>query len=403
MSDPPRKRQRISNFESVNGNSPQISSSQSSSNNHNLNHRDDVQNIDDNNIIQQSAISLPQPLQRKKSRKKKPTDKKINDVITKCREDIGNLQLVKVICIDDKDMKWWYCTICNEGKSKEDVKFVKYVVVRTITGHLRANTHHKKLKGELLKLDNDRIRKETDKEKKSKEMSDIYNDINKLHNTLIMNDEGDDNEEQKALQEYYPVGERNWMRAERDLIEPKNIHGLSGNMLLNYGNASIDVLLKCYGKNKLQNNKQFESVINAKSCKEEYNDWKLFAIKETSKVIALDIDYDRILLFYRYTHMKYGSNYPNWYQLYDRILLNYNSSMSLERIFRVRNLYQLAICSKYSYDGLTHRLRLYHNSPEPGTVESIILYIKALNKWNNMKGKRFYSAVSPIADSRFIK
>ena len=122
----------------------------------------------------------------------------------------------------------------------------------------------------------------------------------------------------------------------------------------------------------------FEAVINAKPCEEEYNDWKLFAIKETTKVVGLENDYDRIMSFYRQTHLKYGSDYPNWYKLYNRILLNYNSSMSLERIFRVRNLYQLAICSNYSYEGLSHRLRVYHNSPEPGTVLAIILYINHL-------------------------
>ena len=110
-----------------------------------------------------------------------------------------------------------------------------------------------------------------------------------------------------------------------------------------------------------------------------------------------------IELLDRVTDIKYGKDYPQWYRLYHRILLDYKSSMSLERIFRMRKLYQLAICANYSYERLTHRLRLYHNSPKPGTVASIKLYLKAVNKWNAMKKKRFYSAISPISDARFTK
>lgn len=55
-----------------------------------------------------------------------------------------------------------------------------------------------------------------------------------------------------------------------------------------------------------------------------------------------------IELLDRVTDIKYGKDYPQWYRLYHRILLDYKSSMSLERIFRMRKLYQLAICANYS-------------------------------------------------------
>ena len=57
--------------------------------------------------------------------------------------------------------------------------------MRTITSHLRANTHHKNLSGDLLKLDDARMQRESEKRNKSNEMKDIYNDINKLNNANL--------------------------------------------------------------------------------------------------------------------------------------------------------------------------------------------------------------------------
>ena len=64
--------------------------------------------------------------------------------------------------------------------------------------------------------------------------------------------------------------------------------------------------------------------------------------------------------------------------------------MSLERLFRVRNLYQLSICSSYTFQGETHWLRIYYNAAQLGTIEAAMFQVHALNKWNAMKQKRIY-------------
>ena len=77
--------------------------------------------------------------------------------------------------------------------------------------------------------------------------------------------------------------------------------------------------------------------------------------------------------------------------------------MSLERLFRARKLYQTEACSSFTYEGLCARLVLHHNSAEPGTADSVILYLKAQQKWWDMKQKRIYGAPSPLVDARMRK
>ena len=59
---------------------------------------------------------------------------------------------------------------------------------------------------------------------------------------------------------------------------------------------------------------------------------------------------------------------------------------------------QTAECSKYGQQVLSDRLVLHHNSDAPGSIGSIILYMRALQKWYDLKGKRIYSAQSPLYD-----
>ena len=70
------------------------------------------------------------------------------------------------------------------------------------------------------------------------------------------------------------------------------------------------------------------------------------------------------------------------------IILNMNSSMSLERVYRIRKLIQSEECSGYDIDGLTDRLRIHHNSADPKKAESIRLYDLTLKYWNHMKQRR---------------
>ena len=55
-------------------------------------------------------------------------------------------------------------------------------------------------------------------------------------------------------------------------------------------------------------------------------------------------------------------------------------------------------CSNYGHQGLSGRLDLHRNSDAPDSIGSIILYMRALEKWYDLKGKRIYSAQSPTYD-----
>ena len=165
---------------------------------------------------------------------------------------------------------------------------------------------------------------------------------------------------------------------------------------------ALGKLLDLYGEKQRGGDMEFDALIARKECLEEYNDWKVFAVRETRHWIEMS-QYERIMAMYTWTARKYASHYLNWFKLYKLILLNWASSMSLERLFRARKLYQPATCSNFSYQGLSDRLVLHHNSAEPGSVESVILYMKAMQKWFEMKRKRIYSAVSPLVDWRLQK
>ena len=46
---------------------------------------------------------------------------------------------------------------------------------------------------------------------------------------------------------------------------------------------------------------------------------------------------------------------------------------------------------------------LHHNSAAPGTADSVVLYMKAIIKWWEMKQKRIYPAISVLVDYRMQK
>ena len=205
-----------------------------------------------------------------------------------------------------------------------------------------------------------------------------------------------------ALDNYFSDEERQWMQCELEVIDPILLHGLSGDALRHHGVEAMKRLLNFYGKKQVINGVEFEPILDAKKCLDEYNDWKLFAVQETHRCIGLPTAYDRIMALYRIMDIKYGSHYMNLGTLQRLILLNWASSMSLERLFRARKLYQPATCSNYSYEGLSARLVLNHNSAEAGSVDSVILYMKAIRKWYELKQRRIYSAVSPLDDGRLL-
>ncbi len=68
--------------------------------------------------------------------------------------------------------------------------------------------------------------------------------------------------------------------------------------------------------------------------------------------------------------------------LWKFIIIEDNSSMCLERIFRIRKLIQSENCSVFDCDGLTDRLRVHHNSAPPSSKQSIILYLLAWEYWD---------------------
>ena len=98
------------------------------------------------------------PLQRKEPRKKKTNTAKIKTLWQKIRADIGNHSLCQCIVFDVEDLKWWYCTDCDDAK--DESSYHKSVRVRAIVQHLKSNSHHNNLKGKMLQLDIDRRQKE---------------------------------------------------------------------------------------------------------------------------------------------------------------------------------------------------------------------------------------------------
>lgn len=206
----------------------------------------------------------------------------------------------------------------------------------------------------------------------------------------------------KAMKDKYDDDERDRMRMELQLVDPKYLDGATERILHHYGTVAVGKLLDLYGKEHVVDNRLFRPLIDRKKCLEEYNEWKVFAARETENWIGLP-QYDRIMAMYKMTASKFGSDYLNWCKLYRIILLNWSSSMSLERLFSARKKYQPATCSNYSYQGLSDRLVLHHNSAKPGTFRSVILYMKAMQKWFNMKQKRIYSDPSPFDDYRLQK
>ena len=165
--NPPSKRRKLSDLS--------VDSGQS----HDHNQSNHNHNATNNNQ------QLPQQLQRKKARKKKPIANKINDIIRKCRERMGYLQLVNVICIDEENVKWWYCTTCAKIKTK---KVVKYVGVREICTHLESGPHGKSLPQELKLLNEERIKKSKAKKEQEMNMKSEYNKINKIGNMKMDQD-----------------------------------------------------------------------------------------------------------------------------------------------------------------------------------------------------------------------
>ena len=122
----------------------------------------------------------------------------------------------------------------------------------------------------------------------------------------------------------------------------------------------------------------------------------------TANVIKLESQFERFTALYRMTCLQYENEMLVWCKLYRRILLNKAQSISLERIYHIRKLYQTPISSNFDRENVSDRLVLHRNSPEPGSVEAVLLYIRAFSKWYQLKKIRFYSAV-PLQDKEMRK
>ena len=84
-----------------------------------------------------------------------------------------------------------------------------------------------------------------------------------------------------ALKEYYSEAERERMRMEMKLIDPNEFDGAEGEILRHHGRESMKKLLDFYGKKQTVNNIEFEALIPRQQCWQEYNEWKVFAVRET--------------------------------------------------------------------------------------------------------------------------
>eukprot|EP01083_Nonionella_stella_P039619 107735_1 len=206
----------------------------------------------------------------------------------------------------------------------------------------------------------------------------------------------------KLLLEYYPPTQRAWMKACMDLIDPTYYHRKDPILLQTYGIHQITLLLKHYGKSKNIDGRIHTPLsADPRAVINEYNEWKKKTNEMTWNFMEISDGYLRCTGFYAKSAQDYGRHYPRWHRLWSLILLDYNQSMSLERLFRVRKLIQTETCSSYTVDGLTRRLRVYQNSVSPSTVASIKLYFIAWKYWDaktDVRG-RIFSPKAPAMNT----
>ena len=100
--------------------------------------------------------------------------------------------------------------------------------------------------------------------------------------------------------------------------------------------------------------------------------WRFEKLRNAAECLNMT----RILYWYQTTAVKSGNEYLNWFKLYRFILLHLSLSMSLERLFRERKLYQPAQSSNYVYERLSDRLVLHYNSADEGSADAVILCMK---------------------------
>ena len=127
------------------------------------------------------------PLQRKAPRKLKPIDSKISYIFKAVRQQIGNRTLSGMVILDHIGLKWWYCDSCDivEGITNKR----KCVRVRSIVDHLRSQSHHKKLKDDLKKIDTKRREKEAAEQRQKLKAQEQLMALNRTRSELIMEQE----------------------------------------------------------------------------------------------------------------------------------------------------------------------------------------------------------------------
>eukprot|EP01084_Bolivina_argentea_P100785 180846_1 len=160
----------------------------------------------------------------------------------------------------------------------------------------------------------------------------------------------------------------------------------------------IQVLLDPYGKHKNVHGKIHQPPVNFILCYNQFKQWKMKHSVEEAANFALikDDTYMRCLGYFSKNYIDYHLQYDQWMLLWKFIISENNQSMSMERVFRIRKLIQKDVCSGFDCEGLTHRLRIHHNSATPSSEDSVMLYLISWKYWDQQtvqRGRRH----SPIA------
>eukprot|EP01083_Nonionella_stella_P122209 367593_1 len=141
--------------------------------------------------------------------------------------------------------------------------------------------------------------------------------------------------------------ERKWMKYTLQILDPKYYRRLNDVLLSNHGKIQINFLLEHWGQLKDVHGRVYQPPIDLDKCKEQYEEWKTLYVVDLAAMFEGLKPYDRCLGFYRLSALQYGEEYDQWMKLWRCLLLDWNASMKMERVFRIRKLMQSEECGSY--------------------------------------------------------
>ena len=92
----------------------------------------------------------------------------------------------------------------------------------------------------------------------------------------------------RSLIEYWPPQLRRWMKAELNIIDPKEYWHLSNDELVDHGAMSLKYICQWYGRRAISNGQVINGLVNAKLASKEYQLLKPKLLRASYHVNHLD-------------------------------------------------------------------------------------------------------------------